>query len=83
MKDYIKPSLNKKPDSVILHSETNDTRDRTTSQIVENINNICNQIKNVNPESAIIISEPIAREDRPEAKTKIVEVNRLKQLEHF
>ena len=77
MSDYIKPVLRRKPDTVILHVGTNITTNKEASEIVNDIDKLCQEAKEIDPNVEIILSELINREDNAKAKTTVQDVNRL------
>ena len=77
MSDYIKPVLRRKPDNIVLHVGTNDTTSRKATEIMNDIDKLCQEIKEAAPETEIIISELVNREDNTKAKTTVNEVNKL------
>ena len=82
MEDHIKPGLRTNPDSVILHIGTNDIRNKEPSEIVNQIADLCEQIKKTNQDSKVTISEIIERDDNHSFKSKVIEVNKLLKT-HF
>ena len=71
MKDYIKPTISRKPDMVILHTGTNDLkRNQNPSDIANEIVSLAKNIKNSGTE--VSISALIPREDRLSEKGKKV-----------
>ncbi|CAB4036542.1 Scavenger receptor cysteine-rich type 1 M130 [Paramuricea clavata] len=77
MSDYIKPVLRRKLDTVILHVGTNNSTNKEASEIVNDIDKLCQEVKEIDPNVEIIFSELINREDNAKAKTTVQEVNRL------
>ena len=71
MKDYIKPTISRKPDMVILHTGTNDLKsNQNPSDIANEIVNLAKNIKNSGTE--VSISAFIPRGDRLSEKGKKV-----------
>ena len=71
MKDYIKPTISRKPDMVILHTVTNDLKsNQNPSDIPNEIFNLAKNIKNSGTE--VSISSLIPRRDRLSEKGKKV-----------
>ena len=71
MKDYIKPTISRKPDMVILHTGTNDLKsNQNPSDIANQIVNLAKNIKNSGTE--VSISALIPRGDRLSEKGKKV-----------
>ena len=76
MKDYIKPTISRKPDMVILHTGTNDLKsNQNPSDIANEIVNLAKNIKNSGTE--VSISALIPRGDRLSEKGK--KVNKVLQ----
>ena len=80
MKDYIKPTLKRKPDHIILHIGTNNCLANSATEITAGIAHLCDEITRDQPDAYITISELITRDDKQNAKLKICEINKaLKQ----
>ena len=80
MKDYIKPTLKRKPDHIILHIGTNNCLINSATEITAGIAHLCDEITRDQPDAYITISELITRDDKQNAKLKICEINEaLKQ----
>ena len=79
MHDYIKPTLKRKPDKVVIHVGTNDTKHREAPQIVESIDQLYEKIKTNSRDTDITLSELIIREDSATMKIKVLEVNRTRK----
>lgn len=45
--------------------------------LIESMKNLCNQVRNKSPKSAIIVSESTTRKDCQDAKAKITELNKM------
>ena len=73
MSDYVKPILRRKPDNIILHVGTNDTTKRKATEIMNDIDGLCQEIKER--------LKLIKREDNEKAKQTVNEVNKL--LENY
>ncbi|CAB3981891.1 RNA-directed DNA polymerase from transposon BS [Paramuricea clavata] len=73
MSDYIKPVLRQKPDTVILHVGTSSTTNKEACEIVNDIDRLCQEVKEIDPNVEIILSELINREDNAKAKTNVQE----------
>ncbi len=65
------------PDNVILHIGTNDIRSKEAPVIVDQLVELCDQIKKSNPKTKVSISEIIKRDDNEVFQTKVDEVNKL------
>jgi len=80
MKYYIKPTLKRKPDHVILHIGTNNSLANSAEEVTAGIATLCDEITQDQPDAHITISELITRDDKQNAKVKICEINEaLKQ----
>ena len=73
LKDYIKPTVIKGPDAIIIHSGTNDITNGIDT--VNNLSTIINRIKRRSPNSKIAISSIVTRKDRPNLDKKVSEFN--------
>jgi lysophospholipase L1-like esterase len=76
MSDYIKPVLRRKPDNIVLHVGTNDMKTRKATEIMNDIDNLCREIKEAAPGAELIISKLINREDNKKSKQTVIEVNK-------
>ena len=54
MRDYLKPILRRNPDRIILHVGTNDAKHNKAKKIMDDIDSLCQEIKDTNPEIEII-----------------------------
>ena len=80
MKYYIKPTLKRKPDHIILHIGTNNCLTNSATEVTAGIATLCDEINQDLPDAHITISELITRDDKQNAKVKICEINEaLKQ----
>ena len=68
--DYIKPTLQKDPDVIILHAGTNDMKPKDPVTISEDILDLVKQIKSDN--NTVVISSILPRNDKYNEKVKIV-----------
>ena len=50
MRDYLKPILRRNPHRIILHVGTNDTKHNKAKKIMDDIDSLCQEIKDTNPE---------------------------------
>ena len=62
MSHYVKPTLNKKPDQVILRAGTNDIGKLSPSEIANNIVNLAREIES-SMDAQVMISELVTRSD--------------------
>ena len=72
--DYLKPLIKKEPSIIILHIGTNDSTNKTSGQIINEINNLMNHIQEMHPKGKIYLSSPILRFDNPNANHTLEEV---------
>ena len=72
--DYLKPLLKKEPSTIILHIGTNDSTNKTSGQIINEMNNLTNYIEETHPKVKIFLSSPILRFDNPIANRTLEEV---------
>ena len=76
MIDYLKPLLKKKkPKYLILHVGTNDLT--SGCDTVKNLEKIREMIQQITPETELIISKVIIREDKKEIQSKVNGINQL------
>ena len=76
MNDYIKPTLRKRHTTILMNVGTNDTAKKNATEIVAGIDKLCDEIKNNLPETNVIISELINRDDDRMLNDKVNEVNK-------
>jgi len=69
MIDFAKPIINKKPDAIVLHVGTNDITNNI-ADIKSNISTIIQTIKSQSPNTNILLSNIILREDDVRLKKK-------------
>ncbi|CAB3993600.1 Hypothetical predicted protein, partial [Paramuricea clavata] len=83
MEYYVKPTLARTPDHLILHVGTNDVRQSTPQEITNAISMLGQQIKKELPTTNLAISEVITRNDDPSLNTKITELNTKLSQQHI
>ena len=76
MSHYIKPSLERKPDEIILHVGTNDIKFKEAREIAEKVVDLGREIQNESPDTKVTISSIINRSD-DSLNSKIKEVNKI------
>lgn len=76
LKDYIKPLLRRKPNSMILHIGTNNLRNDIPSAVTDKIVEVCESIENALPECKIAVSEITTRQDSSVLETARIDVNK-------
>ena len=79
MSSYTKPSVEKKPDYVILHTGTNNIKKDQTRILADKIIDLATNITSKLPDSKVMISG-ITRRNDPGINTKINEVNKIVKL---
>ena len=79
MYDYLAPLLKKKPSVVILQIGSNDSTEKNSSQIFEEITNLKDHIESVLPNVKLYVSCPVLRVDNPKANLTLVNLG--KQLQ--
>ena len=62
MKHYLKPTLEKNPQQILLHVGTNDLRDQNPNVVVDNVVELARKIES-ETNACIILSELVARSD--------------------
>ena len=79
MKDYINPTIRRKPDVLIIHVGTNDLN--TEIDTVANLQTTINRVKKKSSETKIIISSLLMRHDQKNIEEKVLQLNRdIKKL---
>ena len=78
------PLVQKQPNNVILHVETNDASSSNSSEIVNNILKLRSFISQKLPNANIVLLKPTMRSDTAAGKVTIEEVNKqLKSYAHI
>lgn len=78
---YVKPTLERQPDEVILHVGTNDLKDSTAKHLAERIIDLGHHIVARSPSTKVTISSLTCRNDNKLLNKKVNEVNnRLRTL---
>ena len=75
MLDYLKPISRKQPSHLILHAGTNDIKSQTPVEIFGNFERVKDMIANESPETRLVISSLILRNDNIELNSKIRSLN--------
>ena len=75
MSDFLKPTISKHPDKLIIHAGTNDIRksDRTTA--ADKVTDLAKQFKKDSGNTEIVISSLIVRIGGPELAKKVKQTN--------
>ncbi len=79
MAHYIKPTLALKPKQVIIHVQTNDLKTKSPAEIIHNLKNLGNQVRQENRPTDVSLSQIITRSDDTRSQNKLVEVNKCMQ----
>ena len=83
MRYYVKPTISRSPDYLLLHVGTNDLKRQTPQQIAGSISTLCQEIVKESPNTKIILSKVITRSDDSSLDSKIKELNcKLSQVCH-
>jgi hypothetical protein len=69
MKYYVKPTLKRKPDHIVLHIGTNNCLVNSATEITAGIATLCDEITQDQPEAHITISKLITREGKQRCKS--------------
>ncbi|CAB3997496.1 Hypothetical predicted protein [Paramuricea clavata] len=77
MKHYIMPTLEKKPDEIILHVGTNDLKTSSAKTVVKDIMALKDFVVKTSPRTKVTISELIVRTDDETLNNKIKQINTL------
>ena len=75
MEHYVKPTLAHAPEYLVLHVGTNDLRQKSPRQIATSITKLGHEINANMPNTKLILSEVIVRNDDPQLMIKVKEVN--------
>ena len=71
MNDFLKPTIRRQPDKLLIHVGTNDIRSLAPQDIADKVSEVTQQFKQGSRKTRIIISSLIIRSDNPEfAKVK-------------
>ena len=78
MFDYIKPTINRKPDQLIVHVGTNSLRDSPNpTTCAGEIIDLADSIKNALPTTELVLSTLITRLDDVKLARQVGEVNKI------
>ena len=75
MKHYVKPTLAKAPDQLILYVGTNDIKHISPQEIANLISALGQEIEKQQPKTNLVLSELIIRNDDPKLNMKIKDLN--------
>ena len=73
MKDYLKPTLQKKPDIIIIHAGTNDLKIKPVEEIANNLIELASDSSE--NDNMVVISSVLPRNDNQGSKVK--DINRI------
>ena len=76
MADYIKPTIRRKPDEIIVHVRTNNIKSEEPRVVAEKIVKLCSQIQSESPKTKVTISSIICRSD-DSLNVKIKDTNKI------
>lgn len=74
---YLVPTLEDKPDRIILHIGTNDLKNEEPREVSEKVVKVCEFIEKKSPNTEIVISELTPRSDSENANKSSCEVNKI------
>ena len=78
MFDYIKPTINRKPDQLIVHVGTNSLRDSSNpTTCASEIIDLADSIKDALPTTELVLSTLITRSDDKDLERQVREVNKI------
>ena len=77
MYDYVKPILKRKPDYVVLHVGTNNTKDMTSRNILAKLLQLKTAVLDSDKKFKVILSQPMTRVDDDKAAFTISKLNHL------
>ena len=76
VKDFIKHIVRRKPDLIIIHAGTNDLTDDNVNT-AETLTEIFESASDVSPETEIVMSSVITRQDKPGMPKKVKRLNKV------
>ena len=80
MLDYLRPILHKKPTHLVLHAGTNDIRNLSPEEILDQFDKVNDVVTRDSPETKLILSSLSERYDYTELNDKIVTNDLLKNF---
>ena len=75
MNDFLKPTIRRQPDKLVIHVGTNDIRSLAPQDIADKVSEVTQQFKQGSRKTRIIISSFIIRSDNPEFANKVKQTN--------
>ena len=77
MGDFLKPSIRKRPDKLIIHAGTNDVRSSSPTTIAKKVTELAEQFKKESSNTRIIISSLVTRSDNQDLARKVNDTNNI------
>ena len=77
MSDFLKPTIRKKPNKLIIHAGTNDVRHSSPKVIAEKVTKLGENFRKESSQTEIIISSLVTRGDSQELAIKVRETNNI------
>ena len=77
MRDFLKPTLRKHPDKLIIHVGTNDIRKSDPKIVADKVTIPAKQFKKDSSNTEVVISSLVVRNDGPELAKKVQQTNIL------
>ena len=77
MSDFLKPTLRKHPDKLIIHVGTNDIRKSDPKIVADKVTILAKQFKKDSSNTEVVISSLVVRNDGPELAKKVQQTNIL------
>ena len=75
MNDFLRPTIRRQPDNLVIHVGTNDIRSSTPQNISDEVTKVAQLFKQESRKTEIIISSLIIRSDSPELANKVKDTN--------
>ena len=77
MSDFLRPTIRKKPNKLIIHAGTNDVRHSSPKVIAEKVTKLAENFRKESSQTEIIISSLVTRGDSQELAIKVRETNNI------
>ena len=77
MGDFLKPSIRKRPDKLIIHAGTNDVRSSSPTTIAKKVTELAEQFKKESSNTRIIISSLVTGSDNQDLARKVNDTNNI------
>ena len=75
MSDFLKPTIRKHPDKLVIHAGTNDIRKSDPKTVADKVTDLAKQFKKDSGNTEIVISSLVVRTDGPELAKKVKQTN--------